>query len=215
MSRVVLVAAPRDLSGGEHDRLAPGDDDRVLVVRRQRAVAGTDGPAVGGDVHLAAAGAEDRLDGEHHAGPSRARDRGSSKLGTCGASWMVRPIPWPVSSRMTVKPRRRTSASTAPPIARTRPPGRTAARPRAKAALVQSASRLARAVQLEDAAGDRVELGGGDARSHLPLHRVEREVDDPPHHPQRLELPVGLDGHLIPRPVVRAASAEMRTSSAS
>ena len=58
----------------------------------------------------------------------RWRARGSAKFGTLGSSWMVRPTPWPPSSRMTWKPRRRTSRSTARPMSLVRLPGRAAAR---------------------------------------------------------------------------------------
>ena len=58
---------------------------------------------------------------------------GASWLCTVGGSWIVRPIPCPVSSRSTRKPCRSTSASTARPISETGLPARAAAIPRCSA----------------------------------------------------------------------------------
>ena len=60
-------------------------------------------------------------------GPSQAT------FGTSGSSWIRRPIPCPVSSAQTLKPRLVTSASTAAPIAPTFAPAVAASRPRRSA----------------------------------------------------------------------------------
>ena len=60
-------------------------------------------------------------------GPSQAM------FGTSGSSWIVRPMPWPVSSAQTLKPRRSTSACTAAPIAPTLLPAVATASPRRSA----------------------------------------------------------------------------------
>ena len=56
--------------GRERENLdaALGDPDRVLELRRQRAVARHRGPAVGEHLHVRAAEIDHRLDGEEHAG---------------------------------------------------------------------------------------------------------------------------------------------------
>ena len=60
-------------------------------------------------------------------GPSQAT------FGTSGSSWIARPMPWPVSSAQTLKPRRSTSVWTAAPIAPTLLPAVAAASPRRSA----------------------------------------------------------------------------------
>ena len=50
--------------GSQHDRLRAGHHDRVLGVHDRRAVGGADRPAVRHRHHVAAAGRDDRLDGD-------------------------------------------------------------------------------------------------------------------------------------------------------
>ena len=52
-------------SGGEQDRCALGDDQGVLVVRRDRAILREDGPTVGTLHHLAVADRDDGFDRDH------------------------------------------------------------------------------------------------------------------------------------------------------
>src|SRR5216683_8307014 len=55
--------------GGEGEYLVAGrgDADRMLELRRERAVLGDGGPAVVENLHLPAAGIDHRLDGKDHA----------------------------------------------------------------------------------------------------------------------------------------------------
>ena len=66
----------------------------------------------------------------------------SAKFGTVGPSWIVRPMPWPVSSRSTRAPRRSTAASTIPPSSAFVMPGRTAASASFSALCAVATSRL-------------------------------------------------------------------------
>jgi hypothetical protein len=61
-------------------------------------------------------------------------------LGTDGSSWIERPMPWPLRSRSTEKPWRRTSVSTARPMSLTRLPARAAFIAWKNAAWAQAAS---------------------------------------------------------------------------
>ena len=72
-------------------------------------------------------------------GPSQAT------FGTSGSSWIARPMPWPVSSAQTLKPRRSTTVCTAAPIAPTLLPAVAAASPRRSADSAAAASRCSRA----------------------------------------------------------------------
>ena len=56
--------------------------------------------------------------------PSVSSGPSQAMFGTSGSSWIRRPMPWPVSSAQTLKPRRSTSAWTAAPIAPTLSPAR-------------------------------------------------------------------------------------------
>ena len=66
-------------------------------------------------------------------------------FGTSGSSWMRRPMPWPVSSAQTLKPRRSTSDCTAAPIAPTLLPAVAALSPRRSADWAAAARRCSRA----------------------------------------------------------------------
>src|SRR5579859_31439 len=55
----------------ENLRAVGSDADRMLELRRQRAVAGDRGPAIGEDFYVRLAEIDHRLDGEEHAGLER------------------------------------------------------------------------------------------------------------------------------------------------
>ena len=59
--------------------------DRVLELRRQRAVARHRGPAVGQHLHMRAAEIDHRLDGEEHAGPQHDAFAGRGRRARCWA----------------------------------------------------------------------------------------------------------------------------------
>ena len=109
-------------------------------------------------------------------GPSQAT------FGTSGSSWIVRPMPWPVSSAQTLKPRRSTSACTAAPIAPTLLPAVATASPRRSADWAAAESRCSRGrrADRDGAAGVgvvAVELGGDVELDQLAVAQAARARD--------------------------------------
>ena len=79
----------------------------MLDVDARQAVLGDDGPVIAEDARVGLAHVDHRLDGQHQARFEAEIDFFVSrltKLGTCGFSCMMRPMPWPTYCSTTLKP---------------------------------------------------------------------------------------------------------------
>ena len=76
--------------------------------------------------------------------PSVRRSAPPATFATVGGSWIVRPMPWPVSSWQTLNPRRSTSCCTAAPMSPVRAPATAAFMPACSPECAAATSRWVR-----------------------------------------------------------------------
>jgi hypothetical protein len=77
----------------QDERSTIGDDDGVLNMRRHGTVSGFDRPPVAALANRAATSRDDRLDRDHQTIGQLLGIARHVGVGTCGSSWMRRPMP--------------------------------------------------------------------------------------------------------------------------